>query len=70
VGTVDRVRLQEFWSRMEQQFGSMRARTLASDHVFSTLGGLTAVDAIEAGVSIRRVWLEICEQYDVPPKDR
>ena len=70
MGTVVGVRLQEFWSRMEQQFGSMRARTLANDHVFSTLGGLTAVDAIEAGVPIRRVWLEICAAYDVPPKDR
>jgi len=55
---------------MEQQFGPMRARTLAGDHVFSTLGGRTAVDAIEAGVAIRTVWLEICKEYDVPPKDR
>ena len=55
---------------MEQQFGSMRARTVAGDHVFSTLGGRTAVEAIEAGLPIRKVWLEICKEYDVPPKDR
>ena len=55
---------------MEQLFGSMRARTVASDHVFGQLGGRTAVEAIDAGVPIRTVWLEICKEYDVPPKDR
>jgi hypothetical protein len=55
---------------MEQFFGSMRARTVAGDHVFSTLGGRTAVQAIDAGVPIRTVWLEICKEYDVPPQDR
>jgi hypothetical protein len=70
VGTVGDVRLQEFWSRMEQLFGSMRARTVASDHVFGQLGGRTAVEAIDAGVPIRTVWLEVCKEYDVPPKDR
>jgi hypothetical protein len=70
VGTVVGVRLQEFWSRMEQQFGSMRAQTVARDHVFGVLDGRTAVEAIDAGVPIRRVWLEICKEYDVPPKER
>jgi Protein of unknown function (DUF3046) len=64
------VRLQEFWSRMERQFGSMRAQTVARDHVFGTLGGRTASEAIEAGLPVRRVWLEICKEYDVPPKER
>jgi hypothetical protein len=64
------VRLQEFWSRMERQFGSVRAQTVARDHVFGTLGGRTATEAIEAGLPVRRVWLEICKEYDVPPKDR
>jgi hypothetical protein len=70
MGTVDVVRLQEFWSRMERQFGSMRAQTVARDHVFGTLGGRTASEAIEAGLPVRRVWLEICKEYDVPAKDR
>jgi hypothetical protein len=55
---------------MEQQFGSMRAQTVARDHVFGALDGRTAVEAIDAGIPIRRVWLEICAEYDVPPKDR
>jgi hypothetical protein len=64
------VRLQEFWSRLETQFGSMRAQSVARDHVFAALGGRTATDALEAGLPVRRVWLAICEEYDVPPRDR
>ena len=64
------MRLQEFWSRLEAQFGSMRAHSVARDHVFAALGGRTATDAIEAGLPVRRVWLAICEEYDVPAKDR
>ncbi|MBM7805391.1 hypothetical protein JOD57_001228 [Geodermatophilus bullaregiensis] len=64
------MRLQEFWSRLEAHFGSMRAQSVARDHVFAALGGRTATDAIEAGLPVRRVWLAICEEYDVPPRDR
>lgn len=64
------MRLQEFWSRLDHQFGTMRAQSVARDHVFSALGGRSAVQAIEAGVPVRRVWLAICEEYEVPPKER
>ncbi|MGY1718885.1 MULTISPECIES: DUF3046 domain-containing protein [unclassified Blastococcus] len=64
------MRLQEFWSRLDGQFGSMRAQSVARDHVFSTLGGRTAVDAIDEGVPVRKVWLAICEDFDVPVKER
>ena len=55
---------------MSRQFGSMRAESVARDHVFATLGGRTAVDAIDAGLPVRKVWLAICEEYVVPPKER
>ncbi len=64
------MRLQEFWSRLERQFGSMRAQSVARDHVFAALGGRTAVQAIEAGLPVRKVWLAICEEYEVPVKER
>ena len=64
------MRLQEFWSRLDGRFGTMRAQSVTRDHVFSVLGGRTAVEAIEAGVPVRKVWLAICEEYDVPPKER
>ena len=64
------MRLQEFWSRLSGHFGSMRAESVARDHVFGSLGGRTAVDALEAGLPVRKVWLAICEEYEVPPKER
>ena len=64
------MRLQEFWSRLDDQFGSMRAQSVARDHVFAALGGRTALDALEAGLPVRRVWLAICEEYDVPARER
>ncbi|MGY1704978.1 DUF3046 domain-containing protein [Geodermatophilus sp. SYSU D00697] len=64
------MRLQDFWSRLTSQFGSMRAESVARDHVFASLGGRTAVEAIEAGLPVRTVWLAICEEYDVPQKER
>jgi hypothetical protein len=62
--------MQDFWARMREQFGSLRAETMARDHVFSSLGGRSAVDAIDAGLPVRSVWLAVCEEFDVPRKDR
>ncbi|NEK86776.1 DUF3046 domain-containing protein [Blastococcus saxobsidens] len=64
------MRLQEFWRRLDAQFGSMRAQSVARDHVFSVLGGRSAVEAIDAGVPVRKVWLAVCEEFDVPVKER
>ncbi|MGY1916014.1 DUF3046 domain-containing protein [Blastococcus sp. HT6-30] len=64
------MRLQEFWSRLDDQFGAMRAQSVVRDHVFADLGGRTAADAIEAGVPVRKVWLAVCEAFDVPVKER
>ena len=55
---------------MDRQFGSMRAESLVRDHVFATLDGRTALEAIDAGLPVRKVWLAICEEYDVPKKER
>ena len=55
---------------MRQQFGAVRAESVARDHVFSSLGGRSAVEAIDAGEPVRKVWLAICEEYEVPAKER
>jgi len=34
------------------------------------LGGRSAAEAIEAGVPVRKVWLAVCEDFDVPPRER
>ena len=48
----------------------MRAQSVSRDHLFSALGGRSAVEAIDAGIPVRKVWLAICEAYDVPPRER
>lgn len=48
----------------------MRAQSVSRDHLFSSLGGRSAEEAIDAGVPVRKVWLAICEAYDVPPRER
>ena len=48
----------------------MRAQSVVRDHVFADLGGRTAADAIEAGVPVRKVWLAVCEAFDVPVAER
>ena len=68
--SVGVVRLQDFWSRLREQFGPMRAESVARDHVFGSLGGRSAVEALDAGLPVRRVWLAICEEFDVPRKER
>lgn len=51
---------------MEDEFGAAYAGSLARSHVMSPLGGRTAVEALEAGVPPREVWLALCVAMDVP----
>lgn len=50
---------------MEAQFG-IRAGSVAQDHVFTSLGGRTADQALAAGESPRRVWAAVFADFDVP----
>lgn len=64
------VRLTQFRDLMTDEFGAVRAASLARDHVFSQLEGRTVEEALEAGIEPRTVWLAVCESYDVPPVRR
>lgn len=55
---------------MEHQFGTTYAESIARDHVFAALGERTVLDALEAGVEPKEVWLAVCDAFDVPPKQR
>jgi hypothetical protein len=61
------VRLSQFWTLMDDEFGAGYSRVLADRHVLSSLGGRTATEAIEAGAPPKRVWQAMCEAMDVPP---
>jgi hypothetical protein len=60
------MRLSEFWLAMADEFGEAYARVLANDLVLAAVGGVTAAQALSAGVPPRQVWLAICEAQDVP----
>ena len=51
-----RVRLTEFWARMEKQFGTAYADSYARDQVLATLGGRTVVQALADGEDAKAVW--------------
>jgi hypothetical protein len=70
MATLDGVRLSQFRTLMHDEFGEMRAGSLARDHVFAELGGRSAEQAIEAGIDPKRVWDVICVAYDVPADRR
>lgn len=69
-GSVGRVRLTEFWSRMNEQFGSGYAESVAQDYVFANLGGRTIERALADGEDAKTVWRAVCDTFDVPQRLR
>ena len=67
--TVEVVRLTQLRVLMNDEFGP-RAAALTRDHVFAELGDRTVEQALEAGVDARKVWLAVCEVYDIPVSRR
>jgi hypothetical protein len=62
------VRLSEFWSLMEQEFGRGYAAVVADQRVLTSLGGRTVDQAIADGEPVRRVWEAVVRDLDVPPE--
>jgi hypothetical protein len=55
---------------MADEFGAVRAASVAADHVFADLGGRTVDQALEASLDPKEVWRAVCVSYDVPPERR
>lgn len=64
------MRLTQFRELMTDEFGAVRAASVARDHVLADLGGRTVEEALEAGIDPRRVWRAVCDAYDVPSARR
>ncbi|HWA67348.1 MAG TPA: DUF3046 domain-containing protein [Mycobacteriales bacterium] len=60
------MRVTEFWDRMREQFGPAYADAVARDQVIRSLGERNAVDALDAGVDPKQVWLAVCEHFELP----
>lgn len=63
------MRAREFRTAVDDEFGA-RGATLVADLVLGDLGGLTAKQAIDAGMDAGEVWLALCRASDVPPNRR
>ena len=57
--------LTEFQARTVEAFGDLRADHLIRTHNLASCGGLTAHEAIDAGQSVKHVWLALCNEFDV-----
>ncbi|KPM57735.1 hypothetical protein CcI49_12850 [Frankia sp. CcI49] len=64
------MRLTEFWANMNKQFGAAYADSLARDHVIAGLGGATVEAALRRGDDAKQVWRAVCDEFDVPARDR
>lgn len=64
------MRITVFRRLMAEEFGAVRARTLAADHVFSGLGERTIDEALAAGVSAKEIWRQVCEEFGIPAERR
>lgn len=62
-----RMRLTEFWQRMDAVFGAAYARSWAADMALAELDGRTVSQALAAGESAKDVWRVVCQHVDVPP---
>ena len=68
--TLQGVRLTKFWDRMDTQFGSVYARSVAKDYVLARLGGRTVDQALADGEDVTVVWRAVCEAFEVPERLR
>lgn len=64
------MRVSEFWTLVDDEFGSAYGRSLAADHVLLVLGDRTPRQALDGGVEPKEIWLALCEAMDVPAERR
>ena len=64
------MRLSQFWTFMEDEFGRTYAASLAHDLALDALGGRTAQEALDAGLPPRQVWLALCDAWTAPSPSR
>lgn len=62
------MRRSEFLRAVDDEFGG-RANALTHDLILSALG-TTALEALDAGVPPRDIWLALCDEADVPAERR
>jgi hypothetical protein len=57
------LKLTDLWSRLEQTFGEAYAHSVASDQVFSALGGRTIEQALADHLEVQSIWRAVVAAY-------
>lgn len=70
ITTLGRVRLTEFWRRMEHHLGPAYADSWARDQVLAGLGSRTVREALDAGEDPKLIWRAVCDALRLPPSER
>jgi hypothetical protein len=70
LATLTRVRLTEFWQRMDDELGAGYAQVWASYTVLAELGGRTVDQALLAGEDAKTVWRAVGAHLDLPANRR
>ena len=64
------MRLTEFWRRMDEQFGSVYAQSVAKDYVLDGLSSRTVTQALADGEDAKTIWRAVCAAFNVPERLR
>lgn len=65
-----RMRVSEFWARLEHQLGRTFAESWASDFAIGDLGGRTARQALAEGEDPKYVWRAVHQALELPDSQR
>ena len=55
---------------MEESLGKSYARPWADLVVMSDLGGRTVIEALDAGIAVKKIWLAVWAQLNLPESER
>ncbi|MDN4161662.1 DUF3046 domain-containing protein [Nocardioides abyssi] len=60
----------EFWARLEKQLGRGYCEVWADQFVMSELGGRTAREALDAGMTPKEVWRAVWAALELPATEK
>lgn len=60
----------DLWARLERHLGSSYARVWSQQTTVPELGSRTVVEALNAGIPAKRIWLAVWATLELPASER